>query len=224
MLELNKIYCMDCIEGMAQFPDKYFDWCIADPPYGIKMDKGFTGAGGFNGNGKAIGRTKYNYDYDSEKLGKDYFEEIKRISKNFIIFGGNYYTDFFEPSNNWLIWHKHNTSPFMSDGEMAITSSGGMKIIDYVWNGLIQENMKNKEIRTHPNQKPIGLYERIIHKYKIPPKSKIIDPFLGSGSSIIAYSNMDISFIAFEIDKDIFADASKRIADHKAQMTIFEVM
>lgn len=152
-------YNMDCMEGMKQFPDKYFDLAIVDPPYGIKMDGGKIG-------GDNLG-TATNYikkSWDAEAPDKSYFDELMRVSKNQIIWGSNHFISrFSKDSPCWIVWDKDNSGNF-ADCELAWTSfPSAVRKFQFRWNGMLQENMKNKEIRIHPTQKPVALYEWLLN-------------------------------------------------------------
>ena len=212
MLELNKLYLMDCMIGMKTFPDKYFDLAIVDPPYGI---------GASAQDNRKRGKLGSHYkikDWDNSIPPKKYFIELKRVSKNQIIWGGNYFG--LNGSPCWLVWNK-KTVGNTADCELAWTSFiTGVKRFDFLWEGFWQENMKQKETRIHPTQKPIQLYKWILHNYA-KPDFKIIDTHVGSGSSIIAFLDYGCEWIGFEIDEDYHKAASERIEIHKQQLKLF---
>ena len=217
MLELNKLYLMDCMEGMAQFPDKYFDLAIVDPPYGVNY--GNTGNLGFGGVAKqnSYKPTKWDKTPPSEK----YFVELFRVSKNQIIWGINHYTNIIKVKSGRIIWDKVIPYSQASGLEIAYNSnSSGIKKYTYKWHGMLQENMRNKELRIHPSQKPKDLYKRILSDYA-KPDFKIIDTHVGSGSSIIAFLDFGCDWIGFEIDEDYHKAASERIETHKQQLKLF---
>ena len=217
MLELNRIYNMDCMEGMKQFPDKYFELAIVDPPY-------FKNAGNpeyyrsraCKSKAKPITET---WDIPDE----DYFNELFRVSKKQIIWGCNYYAKYI-PHTSRIVWDKVNDGTPFSQAEIASWSEGvKVYIYRYKWNGMIQQDMKNKEIRFHPTQKPVALYKWLLNKYA-KKGDKIIDTHLGSGSSVIACYDLGFEYIGFEIDKDYFEAASKRIEAVKKQVTLLEIL
>ena len=224
-MELKGFYNMDCMEGMKEIPDKYFDLAIVDPPYGVNMDKGFTGADGFAGKGKAIKRTQYSGDWDKEPPNKKYFEELSRVSKQQIIWGGNFFTDNLPKSGHWVFWNKRNTMPTHGDGELAWTSFGrkSVKLFEYTWNGLMQEDMKNKEVRLHPTQKPVALYHWLLNNYA-KEGDKILDTHVGSASSLIACHDLKFEYLGFELDEDYYNTATERIKKHIAQVDIFDLI
>ena len=210
---------MDCMEGMAQFPDKYFDLAIVDPPYGIKRDEGFEGFEGFGGFGKPIARKRYKGGWDDKPPSKEYFIELERISINQIIWGGQFFTDKIKQSGHWIFWDKINTMPTFGDGELAYTSfnRGSVKRFIFQYNGLLG---KEPEERINATQKPIALYKWLLKNYA-KPEFKIIDTHAGSCSSVIAFLEFGCQWIAFEIDKDYYQAASKRIENYKLQLKLF---
>ena len=215
-------YNMDCMEGMAQFPDKYFDLAIVDPIYGDVTQ------GGYMKNSdsiKKLARPKQYHTsiWQQEKTGQDYFDELFRVSKNQIVWGGNYFANDLPVSQGWIVWDKYNTGKF-ADCEMAWTSfNRAARMFRYTWNGMIQENMKNKEVRIHPTQKPVALYEWILNNYAS-KGDVILDTHVGSGSSLIACHNTNHNYIGFEIDEVYYHNAYKRIEEETAQINIFEYM
>jgi site-specific DNA-methyltransferase (adenine-specific) len=211
-LELNRIYNMDCLDGMREIPDKSIDLIITDPPYGI----GVGGAKPFGkiGDANCIEPTEYLLFKDSEPPTKEYFDEAFRISKNQIIFGGNYFE--LPPNPCWIVWDKDNTGNF-ADCELAWTSfPTAVRKFTYRWNGMLQEDMVHKEIRFHPTQKPVKLFEWIIKNYA-KPGDKICDPFFGSGSCLVACIRMGYQFIGFEKEPSYFEKAQIRIKNAQEQ-------
>ncbi len=208
MLEINKIYNMDCMEGMKQFPDKYFELAIVDPPYGIG-DKKLTSGGTW--------ASKYKTGDAAWDVAptEEYFKELFRVSQNQIIWGGNYFD--LPPTRGFVIWDKVAHIPTMSDCEYAWTS--------FDRNAKVCKEMRaggQNEQKIHICQKPVKLYKWLLTNYA-KKGDKILDTHLGSGSSVIACYDLGFEYIGFEIDKEYFDLANKRIEQHKAQMTIFEV-
>lgn len=185
----------DCLELMKSIPDKSIDLVLTDPPYGIGMS--LLGKIGSNNAGKV---TDYGIsDWDKTRINKEYFEQMFRVSKNQIIFGGNYYTDYLYPTPCWIVWHKDNTGNF-ADCELAWCSfKSAVRYFKYRWNGMLQEEMKNKEVRVHPTQKPTRLFEWILKKYS-KEGDTILDPFLGSGTTLEACMRSNKNGIGFEIN------------------------
>ena len=186
MLELNKLYNMDCMEGMKEFPDKYFDLAIVDPPYGIGIQKPLI----CNKNKTWEGaRDTSNYDikeWDKDRPGKNYFNDLQRVAKDVIIWGGNYFSDYLKPNNGWIVWDKKTTNPIFSPFEMAYTTFGKPGVFRYLYEGYKREREKDREVKIHPTQKPTPLYKWILYKYAA-PNFKIIDTHAGSCSSVIAF-------------------------------------
>jgi len=202
---------------MARYPDNYFDLAIVDPPYGINVSK--TG----NVGGVKLAKVK-NYgkkDWDNSIPTKQYFKELQRVSKNQIIWGGNYMIEYLQNTPCFLIWDKNNTGNF-ADAELAWTSFlSSTRIFKYTWNGMFQEKMgNNKEIRIHPTQKPADLYKWILDKY-CKENDKILDTHLGSGSIAIACHDYGFELTACELDKEYYDKAVQRIKNHVSQQKLF---
>jgi site-specific DNA-methyltransferase (adenine-specific) len=213
---ISEVTNEDCMEGMARYSDKYFDLAIVDPPYGINMDGGNIGG---NNCGKTKDYTKK--DWDNKIPDKEYFNELKRISKNQIIWGANHFIENIPQSNSscWIIWDKDNTGNF-ADCELAYTSfKTAVRMFTFRWNGMLQQDMKNKEYRIHPTQKPVALYKWILSKYA-KQGDKILDTHLGSGSSRIAAYEMGFDFTAFELDTEYYEAQEKRYNAHIAQLKL----
>jgi site-specific DNA-methyltransferase (adenine-specific) len=203
-----ELFNCDNMELMAKYPDKHFDLAIVDPPYGIDMDGGKIG---IDGAGKAKQYTKY--DWDKKAPDKAYFDELQRVSKNQIIWGGNYFD--LPPTRCFLIWDKQQPE------DVSFASC------EYAWTSFDQsaktfymrpQNADN--IRIHPTQKPEKLYNWILAKYA-EEGMKILDTHLGSGSSrISAYFNK-MNFVGFEIDEDYVKASDKRFKDAISQQRLF---
>lgn len=186
MLELNQLYNMDCMAGMREFPDKYFDLAIVDPPYGINVTR--KGEVGYS---KRAMTTKFEpTPWDTEPPPAEYFDELFRVSKNQIIWGGNHFISRIPyDSPCWLVWDKNNGATDFADCELAWTSfTSAARLFQFTWSGFRQGDMKNKEHRIHPTQKPVALYEWILRLYS-KDGYKIIDTHAGSASSLIACYN-----------------------------------
>ena len=227
---------IDCMEYMRTVPDKYFDLAVVDPPYGIgitgtpggenKQQIPFGGIGGAKafgkGGGKKVITPKSYHPFDDQKPpDAEYFSELKRVSKNQIIWGGNYFLDHLGATPCLLCWDKGRVDLNFADGEFAWTSfRSPARICRYKWNGLLQENMANKERRIHPTQKPVDLYRWIYARYA-KPGDKILDTHLGSGSSRIAAYDAGLDFVGCEIDKYYFTEQEKRWAAYTSQMSLF---
>ena len=169
---MNIAYNMDCLAAMREMPDDAFDLCIADPPYGIGLfTMNYTKEHDRKYGVQAAQRRDYRHMSDWDvRPSQECFDEIRRVSKKQIIFGGNYFTDLLPPSTSWLVWDKRVTDNMrndFSDCELAWMSKGlGVaRIFRFQWNGMIQGDMKNKEDRWHPTQKPVALYRWILNQY-----------------------------------------------------------
>ena len=160
----TRSFNMDCMEFMKDVPDKFYDLAIVDPPYGIGEDGKSSHSRGRKGKVK-----KYTpKDWDSKSPCPQYFDLLKRKSKNQIIWGANHFIDnmpFNVSSPCWIVWDKDNTGDF-ADCELAWTSfNSAVRKFKYRWNGMLQEDMKNKQIRIHPTEKPVKLYEWLLMNY-----------------------------------------------------------
>jgi site-specific DNA-methyltransferase (adenine-specific) len=202
----------DNMELMARYPDNYFDLAIVDPPYG-NID-----AIGLSDNKKQKKQATKRKGYHLFKnIAPDnlYYLELERISKNQIVWGGN----FLGLCGGVIVWNKNGTA--FGEGEIAICSTHkSVQIFEYTWNGMLQGNMKDKEIRIHPTQKPVALYKWLLDKYA-KQGDKILDTHLGSGSIAIACHDYGFELTACELDKEYYDAAVKRINNHTAQSKLF---
>lgn len=217
-------YNMDCMEGMKEFPDNYFDLAIVDPPYG-----GVT-KGGYMLNKISGGVAKHRNDYhlslwECDKPSADYFAELKRVSKNQIIWGGNYYASMLKDSQCWVVWDKDKPEGVSyADVELAYTSfNKASRIFHFMWNGMLQGDMKNKEYKIHPTQKPVALYKWLINNYA-KEGDIILDTHVGSASSLIACRETGHKYVGFEIDREYYNMASERLQAAEQQVNIFDFM
>ena len=206
----------DNMELMSRYDDNHFDLAIVDPPYGINMDKKH-----FKTKSSKTKPTNYkNKNWDFEIPKKEYFNELSRISKNQIIWGGNYFVENLKNSSCWIVWDKDNGESLHSDCELAWTNfSTGVRKIKWLWHGMRQQNMKEKQKRIHPTEKPFKLYEWLLMNYA-KEGDKILDTHLGSGSIAIACHNLGFNLTACELDKEYYDAAIKRLKDHTAQLRI----
>jgi len=220
-----EVFNEDCMLTMARYEDNHFDLAIVDPPYGIDADKKNNGKNSdrHEKTAKAKINTYQKTNWDSEIPNKEYFDELKRVSKKQIIWGANY----FGLTAGMLYWHKNVTMPSYSTGELASLSwLTKNDFIELTWNGMLQHNMKDREQRIHPTQKPISLYQRLLIKYA-DKGSKILDTHFGGGSHGIALDSMnkiekmDLTLVACEIDADYYNDAKKRFENKTSQLVIF---
>jgi site-specific DNA-methyltransferase (adenine-specific) len=209
-MAVSEVENMDCMEYMSQFPDNYFELAIVDPPYGNIDAIGLID----NKKGKqATTRTKYKL-FDNIAPDNEYYLELARVSKNQIVWGGN----FLGLLGGVIVWQKNGTA--FGEAEVAICSTHkSVKVFEYTWNGMIQQDMKNKESRIHPTQNPIALYRWLLQNYA-KPNDKILDTHLGSGSSRIAADMEGFDFYACELDKDYFDMSCKRFEEYKQQLKL----
>jgi len=211
-----QLFNEDCLDVMRRLADKSVDLILTDPPYGAGFEvmKKITVS-----NCAAVGDYHYG-DWNNSIPGAEYFSEIMRVSKHQVIFGGNYFVEHLRNSPCWIVWDKDNSGNF-ADCELAWCSfSSAVRRFKYRWNGMLQQDMKNKEDRIHPTQKPVRLFEWILEKYA-EPGWKIMDPFLGSGSSAIAAKRLGYEFIGVEREQSYFEAALERIPRETAQQALF---
>jgi site-specific DNA-methyltransferase (adenine-specific) len=215
MTMTHNIHNMDCMELMRSFPDKYFDLAIVDPPYGIGEDGAKN-----HSRSNATKATLYTAkNWDNKIPSNEYFAELKRVSKNQIIWGGNYFG--LPASSCWIVWDKDNSGDF-ADCELAWTSfNTAVRKYKFRWNGMLQGDMVNKEHRIHPTQKPVKLYDWIFKNY-LPTGGKVLDTHGGSMSSVIsAIKAGNIEMTCSELDNDYFKAAKERILTFQSQLDMF---
>ena len=206
-----KITCEDNMDLMARYPDKHFDLAIVDPPYGINFAKTHTG------NGWTVRKTK---DWDKEIPNEEYFKHLFRVSKNQIIWGGNYMTQHLLPSMGWVFWDKGQRNFSLSDGELAYTSFQRALRVFTMPRGMAKAHDDRGGGKIHPTQKPVKLYQWLLKNYA-KEGDTILDTHLGSGSIAIACHNMRFDLTACELDQEYFDAAMKRLNNHTAQFRIF---
>lgn len=223
-MELNRLYNMDCVEGMSDFPDQYFELAIVDPPY-------FSGPERRGYYGRTISpigvRRCYSKSDHWNIPDKTYFDELRRVSQHQIIWGVNYFNYPFGPGR--IVWDKCNGRSSFSDCEIAFCSfHDSVRLYRYMWNGMMQGksieeghimqgNKKLNEQRIHPTQKPVILYKWLLTQYA-KPGDKILDTHVGSASSLIACEDMGYDYIGFEIDPEYYRLGSSRLNDFRAQV------
>lgn len=203
MLNNIDLRCGDCLELMKSIPDKSIDLIITDPPYGKKADKGTNGFG-------CAKNRRYKGGWDNKRPPKEAFEEMFRIAKNVIIFGGNYFADMLPPSNCWIFWDKKGDIAFQNpfaDGELIYTTfKKPVKRIVFKQQGFITDS---KDERYHPTQKPSELVQELIELFT-KPGDLICDPYAGGGTVGVACINTGRRFIGIELDQGFFEIATKR--------------
>ncbi len=209
---LSEVYLEDCVTALKRYVDNHFDLAIVDPPYGNIDAIGLTDN---KRKGKqATKRTNYRL-FENIAPDDEYYCELARVSKNQIVWGGN----FLGLCGGVIVWQKNGTA--FGEAEVAICSTHkSVKVFEYTWNGMIQQNMKDKEIRIHPTQKPVALYDWLLHNYA-KPNDLILDTHLGSGSSRIAAYKGGFNFVGFEIDSEYFHKQEKRFNEFKSQLRLF---
>jgi site-specific DNA-methyltransferase (adenine-specific) len=209
----NRIINADCMDILKQLPDKCVDLVLTDPPYGIGCDGGNYGLGV-----KPKDFKKKNWD--NEIPNKDVFDEIKRVSKNQIIFGGNYFTDYLKSTKSWIFWDKKGdlrVQNNFSDGELIWTSFNNVtKKITYIQQGFLNQNKGENLDRIHPTQKPVDLIGQILRDYSN-ENDLILDCFSGSGTTAIACHRLNRRFICIEKDKEYWEASCKRLEDERKQ-------
>jgi site-specific DNA-methyltransferase (adenine-specific) len=213
----SEVYLEDCVTALKRYADNHFDLAIVDPPYGIDVAK--TGKVGGNNAGKA--KDYGAKEWDKQPPNEEYFRQLFRVSKNQIVWGANHFISKMPyDSSCWLVWDKDNTGNF-ADCELAWTSfDTAVRKFQWRWNGMLQQNMKDKEERIHPTQKPVALYEWILQNYA-KRGDLILDTHLGSGSSRIAAYKGGFNFVGFEIDQEYYEKQEKRFNDFKSQLRLF---
>ena len=204
------VYNCDCMDLLKQTPDNYYELSIVDPPYGINVTKMTLGNGK-----KKINRG--NSDWDSKTPDLKYFKELRRVSKNQVIWGANYMTENLPPSMGWIYWDKGTGLNDFSDGELAYTSfNRALRSYKVGWVGA---NAKDKDGRFHPTQKPVKLYEWILINYA-KEGDKILDTHRGSASLDIACDNLGFDLVTCELDTNYFNDGNKRLKQHQQQQVM----
>jgi site-specific DNA-methyltransferase (adenine-specific) len=203
----------DNMELMARYEDNHFDLAIVDPPYGINIC--------YSPDGKKLVTDRKTQEGKYSLLAKekwdttpneDYFKELFRVSKNQIMWGGNFFTEFIPPKQAWLVWDKMNGNSSFSDCEIAFTSfNTGLRIF--------RKTIETKN-KIHICQKPVKLYEWILDKYA-KEGDKILDTHLGSGSIALACHNRKFILVGCELDKDYYNSAVKRLKQHQQQLRLY---
>ncbi len=206
----SEVFNEDCMAVMSRYPDKYFDLAVVDPPYGIDWMKQIQ-----NPNTKANWKVYENKEWDKSIPPPEYWNELFRVSKNQIVWGGNYMTEYLKPKHCWIIWDKmqeFSGAVF----EMAWTSFDSPA---KAFRMSRVEAYANQN-KIHPTQKPTRLYEWIFDKYAS-EGDLILDTHLGSGSSRIAAHKAGLSFVGCELDKEYFDAQERRFKDYVSQLTMF---
>lgn len=205
----------DCLDAMRQMEDNQFDLAICDPPYGGNDAIGLSDNSDFSK--QATKRTKYK-EFKNVQPPVEYFNELKRVSVNQIIWGVNFYRGV-DLSGGRLCWDKKGTA--FGRAELAYLSmTKSVNVCEITWNGMLQQDMKNKEVRIHNCQKPVKLYEWLLHNYA-KEGDKILDTHGGSMSIALACHNMKYDLDLWELDEDYYKSGVKRFEQHKKQLRLF---
>ena len=217
MIERNHIYNCDCMEGMREMPDNYVDVAIVDPPFGVGKD---------GNNQIVIKNDTWKHARQTANLSKKtwdikadnkFFEELFRISKNQLVFGGNLFS--LPISKGWGIWDKEISNKMFSPFEMVWTSFNKSSLLRYMYEGYKRPKGKEREERIHPIQKPVDIYKWLLTNYA-KDGDLILDTHMGSGSSYIACLDMGFDYIGYEIDADYFKAIEDRVYHFTRQMAL----
>jgi len=216
---ISEAHHIDNLIYMKSIPTGFFDIGLVDPPYGIGYDVAANAGSGTQYGVAAAKKAQYKAtNWDSEIPSKEYFDELFRVSKNQIIWGGNYFSAYLTATKGWVFWYKRTNGEF-ADGELAWTSfEKPLRVFDFLWNGMLQGDMKNKEERLHPTQKPVALYKWLLENYA-KAGDKIFDSHLGSQSSRIAAYDLGFDFYGCELDDDYYRDGCARFEAHRTKVT-----
>jgi len=208
----------DNMEFMKNIPDKFYDLAICDPPYGIGED----GLKNHSRGGLAKPTLYTPKNWDKNTPNEYYFKELIRVSKNQIIWGANHFISKIPyDSSCWVVWDKMNGDNDFADCELAYTSfKTAVRKFQFMWAGMLQGNMKEKEQRIHPTQKPVQLYKWLLTNYA-KQGDKILDTHGGSMSIAIACHDLGFDLDLCELDKDYFDAGVKRFEQHKKQLKLF---
>ena len=211
----------DCLDIMRDLKDNSFSLAIVDPPYGIGASD-YQRGGTQHGNSLARCKVYDKKQWDFYPPPSDYFTELRRISKNQIIWGANHFISRMPlDASCWVVWDKDNGTNNYADCELAWTSFDcAVRKFKYRWHGMLQENMKDKEERIHPTQKPVALYKWLLSKFANPGDT-IIDTHLGSGSICIAAHDLGFKMLGIELDTQYYQMAKQRLLYHQAQSNLF---
>lgn len=229
-IEIDKVYNCDCLDLMREMIRREVkaDWCITDPPYGINYAAMASKGNGTQYGASAAPRNVYaEKNWDNQRISKEYFDLMFQCSKNQIIFGGNYYTDYLPPTSSWIVWDKRCDDKMRNDFgdcELAWCSNKGVaRVFHYLYNGMLQGDMKNKDDRFHPTQKPTQLWSNLIAFYT-KPNDLILDPFMGSFTTAVCCHRLQRHFIGAELDKDYFEKGQKRLEEEINQISLFDIL
>ena len=233
-------YNLDCMEGMKEFPDNYFDLAIVDPPYGINIgnsDRIFNAYVSVGGVARSVERKPMIIGGGNISTPKSIRRSTtvprrtphilpnwNALRKQELYGGGNYFLEYLGATECLIVWDKRRRGLNFADCEIAWTNiKQPCRIYEFKWNGMLQEDMKNKEFRIHPTQKPVQLYKWLLNNYA-KDGDIILDTHVGSASSLIACRETGHKYVGFEIDPDYYAMAKERLDAAEAQVNIFDLM
>ena len=208
----SEVYLEDCVTALKRFNDNHFDLAIVDTPYGI-------GAENHAGNADNGWKQWDKKDWDSSIPNEEYFTELFRVSKNQIIWGGNYFANLLPNSQGWIFWDKGQRNFSLADGELCWTSFKKSLRVFEMARAKAKASIGYEKI--HPTQKPVELYDFCLNFAKLEQGNLILDTHLGSGSSRIAAYKGGFNFVGFEIDQEYYEKQEKRFNDFKSQLRLF---
>jgi site-specific DNA-methyltransferase (adenine-specific) len=208
----SEVYLEDCVTALKRYADNHFDLAIVDPPYGI-------GAENHAGNVDNGWKQWTKKSWDSSIPDAEYFEQLFRVSKNQIIWGGNYFASLLPNSQGWIFWDKGQRNFSLADGELCWTSFKKSLRVFEMARAKAKASIGYEKI--HPTQKPVELYDFCLNFAKLEQGNLILDTHLGSGSSRIAAYKGGFNFVGFEIDKEYYEKQEKRFNDFKSQLRLF---
>lgn len=218
--QLGRIYQGDCLELMRQWPDKCFDLVLTDPPYGIDYGAKLKGKGDGAGGADKHGWKDYGApDWDKQRPSREVFDEIRRISKAQIIWGGNYFADLLPATMGWLVWDKGQRDFSLADGELAWTSfQKALRIFTFPRSAALRDG------KVHPTQKPVDLIAwclNVIGTSEMGGGYTVCDPFLGSGTTALVCEKMGLSWVGVEREPKYVKIAQRRVDEERAQGKLF---
>jgi site-specific DNA-methyltransferase (adenine-specific) len=218
---INKIINADCLDILKQLPDKSIDLVLTDPPYGIGASSNIR-KGTQYGKSRCVSGLNYEVkNWDNSIPSKEVFDEMIRVSVNQIFWGGNYFIENLTNTSSMLVWDKNNGNNDYADCELAWTSfKSAVRKFKYTWHGMLQENMKHKEKRVHPTQKPLALFEWCLQNYSN-ENDLVLDCFSGSGTTAVACHNLKRRFICVEKDVDYYKASCERLERVQEQLELF---
>jgi site-specific DNA-methyltransferase (adenine-specific) len=209
----------DCLEVLKQLPDKSIDLILTDPPYGINIASNKT----VGGKGVCKNTIFEVNDWDKQSPDRIYFEEMLRVGRKIIIFGGNYFSDKLPTSGAWLIWDKRCEDKHQNnfaDAELCWTNLQTTRIYRFLYKGMIQEDMRHKEEKLHPTQKPVALIEKMVND-NTENNNLVLDCFMGSGTTGCASLKLGRRFVGVELDEGYFRIAERRCKEWENQERLF---